>query len=738
MSNLKSYQKFIAPTIIAAAVAATHAATPASADNSNFQDVSERYEAAVEFLTLAGIAQGYDDKRFGTVDAIKRSDAAVLIAKMIGIDEEWEYEESGFKDVPKRAKWAVDALYELRIIDGKNATTFGADELVTRNQIAKILANAAQLDIDNTVKTTQFKDVNTNFAKYVDALVETGITEGKTKNQFGAIDNVTRGEIALFLHRAHEYFGFMDLLVMHVNDSHAYLDRFPYIATAVNELRSVYDHSVLLHAGDVFSGDLYFNKYEGKADLDIMNHLKFDAMVFGNHEFDLGGSKEGHKALQEFVKGAKFPLLGANVDFSKDPLFDGMQVKDVTAKYENGKIYNGVVLNVNGHEIGVFGLTTEETPHISSTNDITFSNYIEEAKKSVAAFEELGIDKIIALTHLGFDDSILFDNDKELAKAVEGIDIIVGGHTHSKLTEPYIEYSEGSGAPTVIVQANEYGKALGVLDVSFNQYGEVYAFYGELINTDPTGNPKTEIKPDAKTTEILAPYAKGVEELKNQSIGKEAKALLDGRRAHDDDGKVSVRFSETNLGNIITDAMLAKAKTVNENTVIAIQNGGGIRTSIQAGDITVGDVLKVLPFGNPLAIMEVTGAEIKATLEHSVSADLREGGGLKENGGFLHVAGLKFEYDSTKAKGERVLSVKVKKGQEYVDLNDTEKYFVATNTFTARGGDGFEILGKAYKEGRVSEPGFSDYENLIEYMQSLDEVNPTVEGRIVDVALQNK
>jgi 5'-nucleotidase / UDP-sugar diphosphatase len=222
--------------------------------------------------------------------------------------------------------------------------------------------------------------------------------------------------------------------------------------------------------------------------------------------------------------------------------------------------------------------------------------------------------------------------------------------------------------------------------------------------------------------------------VKTQSIGKSALSALDGRRQSDEGGASSVRYNETNLGNLMTDAMLSKAKEINSKTSIAIQNGGGIRASIPAGDITVGNVLKAMPFGNALAIVEVSGADLKATLEHGVSADEREGGGLKENGAFLHVAGLQYTYDSKAEKGKRIKSVKVKNGDAYKDIVDSEMYFVATANFTAKGGDGFKQLEKAYKEGRVSEPGFVDYENFINYVKTLETVEPKVEGRIVDLA----
>jgi 5'-nucleotidase/UDP-sugar diphosphatase len=714
-----SNKKFIASTITAAAVAAAFVPA-ASADEVAFTDVSDRYAEAVNFLVGNGITSGKSTTAFGTSEKISRVDAAVLIANALGAEKDATYEDSGFTDVPARAKWAVDALTEWGIVNGFDEDTFGAYSSLTRNQAAMILANAAQLDVNLNVTKTKFTDVNDRFSPYVDALVKAGIAFGKTNTQFGANDNVQRGEMALFIERAKEHFGYMDLMVMHTNDTHAYLDNAPLRATTVKEIRAAYDNTLLLDAGDVFSGDLYFNKYQGEADLAFMNYIGYDAMTFGNHEFDLGSSAAGHQALADFISGAEFPFVSTNVDFSKDNLFDGLQKNVYTSDYNNGEIYDGVIANVNGEAVGIFGLTTEETKNISSTGEVDITNYIDAANEAVAAFEAKGVDKIIAITHIGFDDSEKFDNDKLLAETVEGIDIIVGGHTHAKVDEPFV--SQEFAAPTIIVQANEYGKFLGTLDVSFNPWGEITLYAGELLDTTK------DITPDQGAVNLLAPFKAGVEELKAQETGAVATVALDGSRTVENGDGKGVRASETNLGNLMTDAMLAKAKTINSKTTIAVQNGGGIRASMDQGAITVGEVLKVMPFGNALAIMEVTGAELLGALEISV------GQAPKENGGFLHVAGMKFKYDSTKVAGERVTEVMVLEGADYVALDEAKTYTVATNSFTAKGGDGFTMFGKAYAEGRVSEPGFVDYENFIEYITSLDEVNPTVEGRIVDVS----
>ncbi|ALS76303.1 hypothetical protein AUC31_14355 [Planococcus rifietoensis] len=512
--------------------------------------------------------------------------------------------------------------------------------------------------------------------------------------------------------------GDFELTIMHTNDTHANLDNAPKRATLIKQLRAENTNNLLLDAGDVFSGSLYFNIFEGQADLALMNYMQYDAMTFGNHEFDLGSSEEGHASLAEFVGGADFPLVGANVDFSGDanmsPLVAGEAFTKTAA---NGQIYSGVVKEVNGEEVGIFGLTTAETADISSPEDILFTDYIDAANEAVEWFEGQEVNKIVALTHIGYDDNAAVDNDRTLAAEVDGIDVIVGGHTHTKLLPP-VQVED-----TVIVQANEYNKFLGQLDVTFDEAGNVTNFVGEHHEV-------ALAEEDAEAAEILAPFKEEVEELKETEIGVEANVFLNGTR-----GEFGIRASETNLGNFITDGMLAKAQQINPDTTIALQNGGGIRASIEPGPITYGEVLTVLPFGNALAIMEVTGQELKDALEHSV----REY--PKENGGFLHVSGMFFNYDGKAPVGERVLSVFVDTGGEtYDELNLEETYTVATNSFTAKGGDGFDSFGKAYEEGRVTEPGFTDWEMFEEHAQSFaDEgVEPYEERRINQVRLSGE
>jgi 2',3'-cyclic-nucleotide 2'-phosphodiesterase (5'-nucleotidase family) len=507
------------------------------------------------------------------------------------------------------------------------------------------------------------------------------------------------------------------LNLMHTNDTHANIDNVAKKMTAIKSVRAEKPSALLLDAGDVFSGTLYFNEYKGLADLEFMELAKYDAMTFGNHEFDLGT-----ETLANFVKTADFPFVSANVNFAQDANLQSRFHNDViTDSPLGGEIYNGIIKVVNGEKIGIFGLTTAETPTISSPGaGVVFENYIEEAQKSVAAFKAQGVNKIVAISHVGYDDSLAWDNDIALAAEVEGIDVIVGGHTHTKLDAPFIETS--GDEDTVIVQANEYNKFLGTLDVTFDASGKVIApeTTGKLLDI-------ATFTEDAETAAILnTKYKPAVDEKKATVVGTTAVPLVGGNPA--------ARVAETNLGNFVADGMLAKAKTINPDTMIALQNGGGVRVTLPAGDITLANVFQVLPFGNSLAIMDLKGSEIKEALEIGVKT-----APATANGAFLQVAGMKFTYDSTKPVGEKVQTIEVK-GQDgsYTALDLTKNYSVATNIFTAKGGDGYTVFAKAYAEGRVSEPGFVDWEMFRDFVaaQPNQTVTAQVEGRIINIAPQ--
>jgi 5'-nucleotidase / UDP-sugar diphosphatase len=726
-----SYRKFLATAATAALVTSAVApAVNAAEETKAFKDVNEDFWAAVEIYSLAeaGIINGYQDGTFKPSQKIVRGQAANLLANTLELPTPENLK--AFSDVSEKSVYALGAAAtkEAGIFTGSNGK-FGAGDVLTREQMASVLVRAFGLEAtDEDITFTDWNKVSDSHKENVKILAQNGITTGKEDGSFDPKSAVNRATFATFLYRAIlnsiEDDNFV-LSLMHTNDVHSRMETAPKRVTAIKEIRAENPDALLLDAGDELTGTLYFNEFKGQAEIEFMNYMGYDAMTFGNHEFDQGSSAEGHKALADFVKNAKFPFVSSNVDFSKDALFDGVFHGDtITEEPKGGNIYNGIVKEINGEKVGIFGLTTAETESISSPDKITFENYKTEAEKAVEAFEEQGINKIIAITHIGYDDNAAVDNDLELAKYVDGIDIIVGGHSHTKLEEPTVIEEDENGKEkeaTLIVQAYQYGDYLGTLDVEFDEEGAVMGYAGELIDI-------TKKEEDAKAVEMLKKYADKVKELeKVETGGTAAKALPNPRLG--EGSTVSVRSNETELGNLITDAMLDKAKEFNPETVIAVQNGGGIRAAIDQGPITLGEVRTTLSYGNTLATIKLSGAEILSTLENSVKD------APAEFGGFLQVSGMKFTYDSSKPAGQRVVSVEVEEKEgEFTPLDVNKMYTIATNAYSAKGQEGYEAFGKAYKEGRVTDLGFADWENLRDYVAKLKTVDPQIEGRIVDVA----
>ncbi|WP_456288954.1 5'-nucleotidase C-terminal domain-containing protein [Paenibacillus sp. AK002] len=507
------------------------------------------------------------------------------------------------------------------------------------------------------------------------------------------------------------------LTILHTNDTHANLDtvsspdNIARRVTAIKEAKANAVNPLLVDAGDVFSGTLYFNQYLGLADLEFMNLVQYDAMTFGNHEFD-----KGSEVLNDFIEHAEFPFVSSNVNFSADALLTQKFKNEVTRDAKDATIYPAIIMEVDGEQVGLIGLTTEDTANIASPGDVTFENAVQKAKDTVAMLKNEGINKIVVLSHLGYDV------DVNLAKEVEGIDIIVGGHSHTKLDQAVVDRSDSE--PKLIVQTGEKGQFLGQLEVVFDDEGVLQEWNSSLISVDEKdSNEQYVIQPDPEALQILnTKYKPGVEALKQTEVGT-TEVKLNGVRA-------DVRTKETNLGNLIADGMLDAAQAAGTNAVIALQNGGGIRESIEAGKITMGDVMTVLPFNNDLVTITLTGAEIKEAMENGVSKT------PAQDGRFPHIAGMKFYYDSTKPVGSRVLRIEVKgkNGYEPIDMN--KSYEVATNAFTAKGGDFYASLEKAYLEGRVNllyKPDYEVFSNYVKKVGTITTKTSYVEGRITDL-----
>ena len=492
--------------------------------------------------------------------------------------------------------------------------------------------------------------------------------------------------------------GTSQLVVLHTNDYHGHPLKFynypapdvgglPAIATIAEQTRAEYDNVLILDAGDINTGRPESNFYESAPDIIGYNYIGYDAMTLGNHEFD-----KPLEVLEAQKNLASFPFLSANVRYA-----DGRLVAEPY-----------IVKNLGGIRVGIFGLTTSETPKVTMptiTGSLIFEDEVAAARRMVAELAPQ-TDIIIALTHMGLYD----ENNRgsrRVAAAVDGIDLIIDGHSHSKIDEPVMV----NGTP--IVQAWQWGMYVGKAILTITD-GEVVDFSWEPIpvnlknrSKDAEGNSvytyiDKEIPEDPFLLAALQPYADQVEVLLSEEIGTAASLF----------NNEAVRTRETGLGNLVADAMLWATK--GQGADFAIQNGGGIRSAIPEGPISKKVIYEVLPFDNSVMTVEMTGREVQTMFDYIPEIP-------RGSGAFPQVSqGVEFTVDF--GAGEtRNLRIN---GQP-VDPNKV--YKVATNSFMAAGGDGYTMMTSGY----TYDTSAFQRDVVIDYILEMGgNIQPETEGRI--------
>jgi 5'-nucleotidase/UDP-sugar diphosphatase len=458
------------------------------------------------------------------------------------------------------------------------------------------------------------------------------------------------------------------------------------LVTAVAEARARSNNSILVDGGDQFQGTLYYTYYKGALAAEMMNKLGYDGMTVGNHEFD-----DGPEVLRGFMDAVNFPVLMSNADVSAEPLL-------------HEKLAKSTVIERGGEKLGLIGLTPQDTDELASPGpNITFSDPATAVQGEVDKLTEMGVNKIIVLSHSGYVV------DQDVAANTTGVDVIVGGHSNTYLSntnEDAVGAYPTMVGETAIVQAYAYGKFLGELNVTFNDAGEITEAVGEPLVMDGTvGEDEATV---ARITEAAIP----LQEIRNKVVASAAD-LIDGDRA-------VCRVQECAMGNLVADAMLARVK--DQGVQIAIANSGGLRSSIDAGEVTMGEVLTVLPFQNTLSTFQVSGQTVIDALENGVSQ-------VEEvKGRFPQVAGLKFTFDLAVAPNEgRIQEVMVADGDNFVAIDPAKMYNLVSNNYVRGGGDGykmFRLAANAYDFG----PDVADV--LAEYMAAQGPVAPYTDGRI--------
>lgn len=482
--------------------------------------------------------------------------------------------------------------------------------------------------------------------------------------------------------------------ILHVNDFHGFAEPYkPFgseeflggIASLAAEVEKVRAQrtTLLVSAGDMIQGNNWSNLFLGESVIELMNEMRFDAMVLGNHEFDYGTG-----ILRKRISEARFPVLGANVE--------GL---DLIKPY--------VIREFEGVRIALLGVVTEDVPVTTHPKNVSGLSFLP-VEATVERYLELlrgKADIVVVLSHIGHAA------DRDLAAKINGLTAIIGGHSHTKVLNPVLINN------TVIVQAWEHGKALGQLDL-YIEDGKLLRSESRLVEIRPTGD-----IPDTAVSRLVRKYSEKVDAVLDEQVG-EALTDLDGE---------NVRSRETNLGNLIADIMRQTAQAD-----AAIIGGGSIRTSIKKGVIRLKHIYAVSPFNNYVVAVRLTGRQVKEALEHGLSA-IDEGAGR-----FPQVSGLSFSYNRSAAVGSRIRELMIaglpaEPEREYTVATDD---FLAAGGDgykifgeAVRASKDFAVAGGTLKGEKLvyTNAGRWVRDVMADYIRASKMIAPTMEGRIREV-----
>ncbi|HEM3671346.1 TPA: 5'-nucleotidase C-terminal domain-containing protein [Streptococcus suis] len=522
----------------------------------------------------------------------------------------------------------------------------------------------------------------------------------------------------------------IEAVIIHTNDVHGrILEEKGVIgdakaAAVIEEERSKIENTIVVDAGDAFQGLPISNSTKGEDRANIMNQVGYDAMAVGNHEFDFGMDQ-----AIKYKETLNFPLLSANTYVNGARVFEASTIVDKTP-------------TVVGDEFVVIGITTPETAtktHPKNIEGVTFADPITEVNKVIVEVEARALadnrvyNNYIILAHLGVDATTpvewrgstlaeaLSQNSKLAGKRV----IVIDGHSHTVQSATY-------GDNVTYNQTGSYLNSIGKVTLKSEQLlGEA-----SLISAADTAS----VTPDALITEL-------VNEIKVKYEAENAQVVIENNPVELNGERSNVRVRETNLGNAVTDAIYAYGQTGFSNkTSLAVTNGGGLRATIAKNQpVTKGDIIAVLPFGNIISQITVTGQQIQDMFTKSLSSALQtdketgkfildENGAplFEASGGFLQISGATVFYDPTLPVKERVLLIGILNPEtgEYDDLDLEKTYYLATNDFLAAGGDGYTMLGGAREEGPSMDSVFADYLKTAD-LSAYADINPY--SRIIPV-----
>ncbi len=548
----------------------------------------------------------------------------------------------------------------------------------------------------------------------------------------------------------------LSLSILHINDHHSHLDEdnidltiggtdyemtsggFPRVVRMIDELAAANDNVLKLHAGDAITGTLFYTLFEGEADAALMNAVCFDAFALGNHEFD-----DGDAGLARFIDylhegECQTDVLAANITPQVGTPLAPQATDDYLRPY--------TVKRVDGMDVGIIGIDIKGKTQ-NSSSPLPSTRFADETATAQAMIDELeaqGVERIILLTHQGYG------NDQAMARALSGVDVIVGGDSHTLLGdfEQYglnsggaypTELTNADGEPVCVAQAWQYSQVVGELHVDFDGEGVVESCSGtpHLMLAAPfmvddaevaEGSPEHAalmnavantaeldlVDPDAGAQALLDQYAVEVDVLKQDEIGTAGQDLCLERIPGQGKSAICDAASTLPHGGDIQMLVAHAFREMSLRSDIAIQNAGGVRIDVPAGPVTIGTAYTLLPFSNTLVELEMSGAQIKAVLEDAVDYALNG-----STGAYPYAAGLRWDMDLTQPEGSRLsgLQFKGRDASQWSALDPAATYVVVTNDYIAGGKDGYATFTEIGDDARVDT--FLDYaQSFVDFVEA--------------------
>lgn len=545
------------------------------------------------------------------------------------------------------------------------------------------------------------------------------------------------------------------LTIVHTNDFHSQFDPLQppgepsqggaaRLKTLIDGIRAEKGEQnvLLVNAGDNFQGTMFYNAWKGSAEVMKLNHLRFDAITLGNHEFDLGpeelaralaGGRITISGTEHETEAARFLTVASNTDARGVPELNAQLVKRA-------------VIHKGGQRYGIIGVTTETTKNVSSPGEhVHFTDYLASVQEQVAALQAQGVNKIILLSHSGSDE------DMKRVPYMSGVDVIIAGHDHAlfgdkeaiaamglpeqakRVKSPYpTVMKDKDGHNVLIVSAMEKGRWLGRIDVTFDANGVirngawkaapifVRGCDGEAAGA-PADCPEQAALPDAALGTLIERYRAPMETLANEHLGV---AEVDFTGRHDAGAE-----NLYSMGNLTADIILAYVRRT-EPAQAAVINRGGMRAHLAKGDVYYKDVSAVLPFDNRVAVVELTGEELLEAMDVAVDE-----AGDQSYGAYPHVADMTIRYCPKRGckqalrKGGRVTELTVQ-GQEF-DMD--ARYRIATNDYLMTGGDFYTVFKTACAQAEryCRNTGALLRDVVADWFRNHSPVGPASQGRVV-------